>query len=139
LKHLFAWNEARRSNAALYDELLFDLNNIITPQQADYAKHIYHVYAVRTQNRDEFISTMAEKDINCGIHYPIPVHLQQAYQYLGYETGSFPVAEKCAQELVSLPMFPELSKGQIQYVVHETKNFFTQEPSKEKPCLNTVK
>jgi len=139
LKYLPAWNEARRRNAQLYDELLSDVNNVIIPVEADYAKHIYHIYAIRTQNRDTFISTLAEKDIHCGIHYPIPIHLQQAYKSLGNGTGSFSIAEKCAEELVSLPMFPELSKEQIQHVVHETKHFIAQRPKKESQCSQKVK
>jgi len=139
LKYLYAWNEARRRNAQLYSKLLSEVNNVTTPVEADYAKHIYHVYAIRTQNRDELISALAEKDIHCGIHYPIPVHLQQAYRYLGYGTGSFPTAEKCAEELVSLPMFPELMEEQIRYIVHEIKQFITQQSLKEKQCPKKVK
>jgi dTDP-4-amino-4,6-dideoxygalactose transaminase len=139
LKYLSAWNEARRRNAQFYDELLSDVSNVIIPVEADYAKHVYHIYAIRTQNRDALISTLAEKDIHCGIHYPIPIHLQPAYKFLGYGTGSFPVAEKCAKELVSLPMFPELSKEQIQYVVHETKLFIAQHSTKENSCLQKLK
>jgi dTDP-4-amino-4,6-dideoxygalactose transaminase len=139
LKYLSAWNEARRRNAQLYSELLSEVNNVITPVEADYAKHIYHIYAIRTQNRDSFISTLAEKDIYCGIHYPIPVHLQQAYQYLGYGMGSFPVAEKCAEEVTSLPMFPELSKEQIRYTVHEIRQLITQQSAKENQCPKKVK
>jgi len=139
LKYLSAWNDARRRNAQLYNELLSNVNNVITPLQADYTKHIYHVYAIRTRNRDTLISTLAEKDIHCGIHYPIPVHLQQAYQYLDLGAGSFPVAEQCAKELVSLPMFPELSKKQIQYTAQEIKQFINQQPVKEKQCSEKVK
>jgi dTDP-4-amino-4,6-dideoxygalactose transaminase len=139
LKYLSAWNEARRRNAQFYDELLSNVSKVIIPVEADYAKHVYHIYAIRTQNRDAFINTLAEKDIHCGIHYPIPIHLQQAYEFLGNGTGSFPVAEKCAKELVSLPMFPELSKEQIQYVVHETRLFIAQHSTKENPCLQKLK
>jgi len=139
LKYLPAWNEARRRNAQLYDELLSDVKNVIIPLEADYAKHIYHIYAIRTQNRDAFISTLAEKEIHCGIHYPTPVHLQQAYKSLGYGPGSFFIAEKCAEELVSLPMFPELSKEQIRYVARETKHFLTQRHKKESRCAQKVK
>ena len=139
LKYLSAWNEERRRNAQLYSELLSEVNNVITPMEADYAKHIYHIYAIRTQNRDSFISTLAEKDIYCGIHYPIPVHLQQAYRYLGYGMGSFPLAEKCAEEVASLPMFPELSKEQIRYTVHEIRQLITQQSAKEKQCPKKVK
>jgi len=125
LKHLPAWNEARRKNAQLYDELLTDVDNVIAPVEADCAKHIYHIYAIRTKNRDVLIGTLAEKDIFCGIHYPVPIHLQDAYKFLGYRRSSFPIAEKCAEQLVSLPMFPELSQEQIEGVCHEIKCFLT--------------
>jgi dTDP-4-amino-4,6-dideoxygalactose transaminase len=123
LKHLTAWNEARRKNAQLYNDLLADVDGLITPLEADYAKHIYHIYAIRVQNRDALMSTLAGKDIHCGIHYPIPIHLQDAYRFLGYKKGSFPVAEKCADELLSLPMFPELSQEQIEKVSGEIHKF----------------
>lgn len=123
LKHLPVWNKARRKNAQLYNKLLTDIDNLIVPMEVDYAKHIYHVYAIRAQNRDALISNLAEKDIFCGIHYPVPIHLQSAYKILGKSIGSFPVAEKCAEELVSLPMFPELKPEQIQKVAHEIKYF----------------
>ena len=113
LKHLSAWNEARRKNAKLYNELLADVDKIQTPVEADYAKHVYHIYAIRTKNRDALMRALAEKNISCGIHYPIPLHLQDAYRFLGYTQGSFPIAEKCAAEFLSLPMFPELTGDQI--------------------------
>ena len=139
LKDLSAWNEARRRNAELYGELLSDVKNVITPEEADYAKHIYHIYAIRTQNRDAFMNNLAEKNIHCGIHYPIPIHLQQAYQLLGNGAGSFPTAEKFAKELVSLPMFPELNEEQIQFVANEIKYFIAQQSTKEDQCLQKVK
>jgi dTDP-4-amino-4,6-dideoxygalactose transaminase len=139
LKYLPAWNEARRRNAQLYGELLSDINNLIVPVEADYAKHIYHIYAIRTQNRDAFLRILAEKDIHCGIHYPIPIHLQQAYKSLGNRTGSFSVTEKYAKELISLPMFPELSEEQIQFVTNEIKHLIAQQSMKENQCLQKVK
>jgi dTDP-4-amino-4,6-dideoxygalactose transaminase len=123
LKHLPVWNEARRENAQQYNELLAGVEGVITSKEADYAKHVYHIYAIRTERRDALIKALEEKDIFCGIHYPVPIHLQEAYKLLGYRTGSFPVAEKCAEELVSLPMFAELTEEQIEYVVCETKRF----------------
>jgi len=123
LKYLTEWNEARRKNAQLYNNLLVNMEDIITPVQADYGRHVYHIYAIRTQNRDELISTLAGKDIFCGIHYPVPIHLQEAYQFLGYKKGSFPVAERCAEEFVSLPMFAELTQEQIEMVANEIKCF----------------
>jgi dTDP-4-amino-4,6-dideoxygalactose transaminase len=127
LKYLSMWNEARRRNAKLYEQFLADTDNIITPYEADYAKHVYHIYAIRTQNRDMLKNNLAEKGICCGIHYPVPLHLQDAYKCLGYEIGSFPIAEQCAEDFISLPMFPELTSEQIEYVVHETKHFIGQQ------------
>ena len=126
LKHLHAWNDARKRNARLYDELLADADDVITPVEVDRAGHVYHVYAIRTKDRDALINYLAEKNVDCGLHYPIPIHLQTAYSFLGKGKGSFPVAEKCAEQLVSLPMFPELSEEQIEYVVRETKHFIAQ-------------
>ena len=124
LKHLPSWNEARRKNARLYDERLADVEGILIPQEAKYAKHVYHLYAIRAQKRDELISFLAKRDIICGIHYPIPIHLQKACHFLGFQKGSFPVAEWCALEFVSLPMFPELTDEQIEYVGTEIKHFY---------------
>ncbi len=124
LRHLNEWNDKRRQNAQLYYELLKDLSEVILPQEADHNKHIYHVYAIRCQNRDALLSALAEKDIFCGIHYPVPIHLQKAYSSLGLGKGSFPVAEKCTAEILSLPMFPELSRAQIERTAFEIRNFF---------------
>jgi len=123
LKYLAAWNEARRANAQLYNELLANTEGLLTPVEADYARHIYHIYAVRLENRDALMSDLAQKDIGCGIHYPVPIHLQEAYRFLGHKRGSFPVAERCAKELVSLPMFAELTPGQIEQVCREIRSF----------------
>lgn len=123
LRHLTTWNEARRKNAKLYNELLSEGNGVIIPIEAESAKHIYHIYAIRTQNRDELIQFLAERDIYCGIHYPIPIHLQKAYQFMKLHEGSFPIAEKCASEFVSLPMYPELTTEQIKEVVNRIREF----------------
>jgi dTDP-4-amino-4,6-dideoxygalactose transaminase len=125
LKRLPAWNEARRKNAERYDGLLSDIDGLIKPFEADYAKHVYHVYAIRLQDRDNFIAHLAESDIYCGIHYPVPVHLQAAYDLSGIQICECPVAEKCAEEFVSLPMFPELQDEQIDYAVYEITRFLS--------------
>ena len=91
---------------------------------------MYHIYGIRVQNRDALISALAEKDIFCGIHYPVPVHLQDAYASLMLAEGSFPVAEKCAKEYVSLPMFSELTKDQIDTVVKRMIEAFSRLPMK---------
>jgi dTDP-4-amino-4,6-dideoxygalactose transaminase len=121
LKHLSTWNEARRKNAHLYSKLLKGADSIIVPQEAQYARHIYHIYALRVQNRDKLMNALAEKGISCGIHYPIPIHLTDAYKFMGLRRGSFPMAEKCADEFLSLPMYPELTSEQIEYAVAEIK------------------
>ena len=125
LKYINDWNEARRRNANLYNELLAECDGFIKPMEVDYARHVYHVYALRAQNRDWLIDFLTKKDIHCGIHYPVPVHLTGAYRSLGFGKGSFPIVEKCADELVSLPMFPELTEEQIEYVVTEMKRFIS--------------
>lgn len=121
LKHLDRGNEGRRTNAALYQKLLAGENNIIVPQEAPGRKHVYHLFAIRTKNRDAVIDALAKRSISCGIHYPIPVHLQDAYKHLGLGRGSFPVSERCADEFISLPMFPELTSDQVETVVRELK------------------
>jgi len=123
LKYLSGWNDARREHAALYDKLLAGLKGITPPREMDYAKHVYHIYAVRTKNRAALEEFLAEKGIACLIHYPLPIHLQDAYRSFGLERGNFPIAEKCAGELLSLPMYPELAENQIEHVVRKIRNF----------------
>ena len=96
---------------------------MIVPKEADYARHIYHIYAIRVQNRDELMKFLAEKGISIGIYYPIPVHLQETHQFLGLGKGSFSVAGNCANEFLSLPMFPELTNEQIEYIVEQIEQF----------------
>ncbi|MGO8697103.1 MAG: DegT/DnrJ/EryC1/StrS family aminotransferase [Limisphaerales bacterium] len=116
LKQLEVSNVRRHAHALLYDQLLSKTEEIITPLAAPHNRHIYHIYAVRVKERDQVLQAMANQGVTCAIHYPIPVHLQEAYRFLGHAKGSFPVAERCAAEFLSLPMFPELSKEQIQAV-----------------------
>jgi len=123
LKYLATWNEARRRNAGFYGEMLGTIDGVLIPLESPGNKHVYHIYAIRVPNRDALIKALAEKDIQCGIHYPIPLHLQDAYKVLGLKQGSFPVAEKVASEFVSLPMFPELGQDQIEFVVRELGSF----------------
>ena len=117
LRHLEEWNSRRRQHALKYNELLRGQEQLITPTEANSAKHVYHIYALRTPGRDKLIKHLAENEIYCGIHYPIPLHLQKAYQYLGHQKGDYPVSEQCASEYISLPMFPELTNIQIERVV----------------------
>ncbi len=94
-----------------------EVEEIIPPLEAEYARHVYHVYAIRVQDRDEVMRQLERKGIGCGVHYPIPVHLQQAYVSLGHQRGAFPVSEQIANEFLSLPMFPELTEAQIDFVI----------------------
>jgi dTDP-4-amino-4,6-dideoxygalactose transaminase len=121
LKHLETGNAARRSHAALYNSLLAGEENLRLPREAKDRRHVYHLYAVRASRRDAIIEALSKRGVHCGIHYPIPVHLQDAYKHLGLARGSFPVAERCAEEFVSLPMFPELTPDQIETVARELK------------------
>lgn len=123
LRHLPAWNEARRDHAAQYGHLLAELPGIQLPYEAGYGQHVYHIYALRTDRRDGLIETLGRRGIACGIHYPSPLHLTGAYRHLGYGQGSFPVAERLARELVSLPMYPELTGEQIAYVANGVRRF----------------
>jgi dTDP-4-amino-4,6-dideoxygalactose transaminase len=121
LKYLPLWNTARRKNAALYSSLLAGVEGVALPCEAEYARHVYHIYPVRLEKRDEVLSRLAEKDISCGIHYPVPIHMQKAYTGTAWSKGTFPLTEKYANEQLSLPMFPELTEEQIKFVVDELK------------------
>lgn len=115
LRHLEAWTEARRAAAAHYNELMSD-SGVATPEAMPYARHVYHIYAIRTQQRSEWQQALQDKGIQTGIHYPIPVHLLPAYADLGYAKGDFPHSEQAANEVLSLPMFAELSPAQCKEV-----------------------
>ena len=124
LKYLARANARRRANARLYEQHLGGLNDLIIPKEASYASHVYHVYAVRVKGRDALMRSLAEAQIGCAIHYPVPVHLQEAYRSLGLGRGMFPVAEKCADEFISLPMFAELAPEQVAIVAGKVKAWF---------------
>jgi dTDP-4-amino-4,6-dideoxygalactose transaminase len=122
LAHLARSTELRRQHAAQYHRELAEVEEIIRPFEAPGRTHVYHIYATRVARRDEFIRELTAAGIGTGIHYPLPVHLQDCYAHLGLGPGSFPVAEKCAREFVSLPMFPELTSQQISSVVEAAKS-----------------
>jgi len=116
LRHLEAWTELRRSHARRYNERLAD-SGLVLPIEQPYARHVYHLYTVRTSERAALQAALGAADIQTGLHYPTPVHLQPAYAGLGYGPGAFPVSERAANEVLSLPMFPELTNAQIDAVV----------------------
>lgn len=115
MNYIEEWTEQRRQLAARYDTLLCDA--FAVPQPASDRRHVYHVYAIRHQQRDQLQRFLAERDIQTGIHYPIPVHLQACFSALGYKAGDFPQAERAANEVLSLPLFPEMTSEQQDQVV----------------------
>lgn len=126
LKHLDTWNAMRQRNAHLYGELLSKIPDVVAPHTLQDAQHVYHLYVIRLERGDrnrlqEYLKTHG---IETGIHYPHPVHLTPAFAYLGYKEGDFPVAERCARNILSLPMYPELRPEQVEYVVNKIRSFF---------------
>jgi dTDP-4-amino-4,6-dideoxygalactose transaminase len=101
--------------------LLSEVDSVITPYEPDWSRAVYHLYVIRTGDRDMLQKQLTEKQIGTGLHYPLPLHLQKAYEWLGYKEGDFPVSEKVAAEILSLPMFPGLSEDQQKYVAESIK------------------
>src|SRR5467141_5235511 len=124
LRHLAKWNESRRALAHSYHQLFADAkDSLIVPVEAAWTKGVYHLYVVRVQDREALQAHLAEAGIATGVHYPIPLHLQNAYQHLGDQRGAFPVTERVAAEIVSLPMFPQLSDTLQKEVVEKVVEF----------------
>jgi len=124
LRHLANWNESRRSLAHRYHRVLSEAKDlVVTPIEPSWTKSVYHLYVVRVQDREALQAYLAEVGIGSGIHYPIPLHLQKAYQCLGYKKGDFPVTERIASEIVSLPMFPQLTHRQQDEVANRVREF----------------
>jgi dTDP-4-amino-4,6-dideoxygalactose transaminase len=117
LKRLGETTDRRRAHAAHYDRLLAGLEGVIAPAVSPELHSVYHIYAIRVADREQVMKDLAALGIGTAIHYPIPVHLQKAHRELGHGPDSFPVAERCASEFVSLPMFPELLPEQVEQVV----------------------
>ena len=125
LRHLQAWTGERQRVARRYSELLAG-TPLQLPRQADDAESAWHLYVVRHARRDELKRHLEANQIGCGMHYPLPLHLQKAFAHLGYKPGDFPVAEKAARECLSLPIYPELTADQIQRVAAVIRDFFSQ-------------
>jgi dTDP-4-amino-4,6-dideoxygalactose transaminase len=124
LRHLAKWNDERRAHAAEYKKLFEAAGSPLTaPFEPEWSRAVFHLYVVRVEDRDGMMSALKDQGIGTGIHYPIPLHLQKAYQHLGYREGDFPVCEQLAQEIVSLPMFPQLKPEQQQRVVKAVAEF----------------
>ena len=123
LRRLADWNESRRKNAAYYNQGLADIDGVQLPHESDLSRSVYHLYVIHTDQRDAMQEYLADRGIATGFHYPVPLHLQNAYTHMGFKEGDFPVAEKSARRLLSLPMFAELSTGQMDYVIDSIKEF----------------
>src|SRR5580698_2230872 len=123
LRHLAEWNHKRQAAAQRYDELLSSVEGITAPQQPEWSRSVYHLYVVRVQDRAGLQKHLGEAGIDTGIHYPLPLHLQQAYKHFGYKQGDFPVTEKVAAEILSLPMYPQLEAEQQKRVVQKAAEF----------------
>ena len=126
LRSLDCKNERRRAHAQRYNQLFSGLERVIVPMQAPDRLHVYHIYAIRVKARDDLKRCLTVKSIHCGVHYPVPVHRQHAYGFLGLGRGSFPIAEACADDFLSLPMFPELKPDQLDKVADEVRNWANQ-------------
>jgi dTDP-4-amino-4,6-dideoxygalactose transaminase len=126
LKNLERGNAARRAHAEHYNKLLAGTEGVVAPTVASGRTSVFHLYVVRVAERDRILAALGQRGIACGIHYPKPIHLQEAYAQLGLGPGSFPIAERQSEELLSLPMFPELTPGQIELVAAELKSVLPQ-------------
>lgn len=125
LKHLSQWSASRNAAAQKYSRQLKELGDrVVTPAEMPHATHVYHLYIIRIKERDALQQYLKEKGVETGIHYPIPIHLSPAYADLGYKKGAFPVTERNADEVLSLPIFPEITDDQIAYVVESIKEFY---------------
>ncbi len=129
LRHLEEWNEKRRRNASIYTHLLLsnsenENRSIIVPFVPHWSKPVFHLYVIRAKKRDELQKYLLDNGISTGLHYPIPLHLQKAYSNNGFEKGLYPITEKVAYEIISLPMFPHLTEEQILYITNKIKEFY---------------
>jgi dTDP-4-amino-4,6-dideoxygalactose transaminase len=125
LPHLAQWNQKRHERATDYNRLLQSNDTIVLPYEPSWSRAAYHLYVIRTRNREQMIEHLKAAGIGTGIHYPIPLHLQKAYEAMGYGVGAFPIAERVSREILSLPMFPQLRETQQQRVVQQIMKFST--------------
>jgi dTDP-4-amino-4,6-dideoxygalactose transaminase len=123
LRHLADWTKKRQAAAAEYDRLLANIDGVVTPHQPKWSRPVYHLYVVRVADREGVQKHLADAKIDTGIHYPIPLHLQKAYEGFAHKKGDFPVTEKVALEILSLPMFPQLQPLQQARVVQAVQEF----------------
>lgn len=123
-KHLEAWTEQRRANARRYDELLSGCGEVVRPLCRPYNRHIYNQYVIRARRRNELQAHLKQQGIGTAIYYPLPLHLQECFELLGYKRGDLPVSEQAAEEVLALPVYPELTDAQLLYVAEQIKSFY---------------
>jgi dTDP-4-amino-4,6-dideoxygalactose transaminase len=133
LAHLPAWNETRAGHAALYQELLSGVDGLTFQQRAPWSTHVHHLLVVECDDRDALRDHLAAAGVQTGIHYPVPIHLQPAYADLGHRQGEFPNAEHLAGRILSLPIYPQLTPGQVAYVAGTVRTFVGR-LDEQKPC-----
>jgi dTDP-4-amino-4,6-dideoxygalactose transaminase len=139
LKQLPRWNQGRRDRAQVYGNQLTKLHgSAVVPLAAPWARAVYHMYVIRVEDRDALIAKLAADNIGAGIHYPIPLHLQKAYAHLGYKEGDFPISERLAKEIVSLPMYPTLTDVQQSRVCQAVKQMLADRLSHQTPSAVLV-
>jgi UDP-2-acetamido-2-deoxy-ribo-hexuluronate aminotransferase len=119
LRHLKEWNRLRQAQAARYDSLLVNLPGLVIPPRADWGNHVFHQYTIRVRERHKVQNWLTQRGIASTVYYPVPLHLQPAYAFLGYKTGDLPESERAAAEVLSLPIYPELKAEQIAFIAEE--------------------
>lgn len=129
LPYLAGWNERRRHWASRYTELLSDVPEITLPAVRPEGDHVFHLYVIQTSARDELLDYLKQSHVMAGIHYPLPLHLQPAFDHLGYHAGDFPVTERLADTILSLPLFPELTETDVARVAETVRAFFNHKSS----------
>jgi len=122
LKYLDKWNESRRSIARVYNKILAD-TPVKTPVESDENGHVYHIYSIQCSNRDSLRQRLGNLGISTKIHYPVPIHMQPVYQYLGYKRGDFPISEILAKGVLSFPIYPEIPEADINYIAENILNY----------------
>ena len=139
LNRLASWNMQRRERAREYNRLLAAATgSVIVPYEPSWSRAVYHLYVARTENRDGMVAHLNTAGIEASIHYPIPLHLQKAYSLLHYTRGDFPVCEKITAQIVSLPMFPQLTNEQQARIAEEILQFIESEPVAHPPSREPV-
>ena len=138
LPHVAPWNAQRRERAAEYNRLMSGEEAVRIPYEPSWSRAVYHLYVVRTNNREEMIAHLKKTGIGTGVHYPVPLHLQRAYASLSYNAGDFPVTERVTPEILSLPMFPQLTASQQARVVREVVSFVRESATKPAEFIETT-